>query len=70
MDPVSRSELIRRLRQLGFDGPFVGGKHQVMIRGRLRVPIPNPHVGEVGRNLLARLLRQAQVTESEWEATR
>ena len=39
-----------------------------MVKGTLRVIIPNPHRGEIGREFLARLLRQAGVTRDEWEA--
>ena len=42
LDPVSRRELVRRLKVLGFEGPFPGGKHQWMRRGGLRLTIPNP----------------------------
>jgi hypothetical protein len=45
LDPVSRRELIRKLKALGFEGPFPGGKHDWMRRGRLRLTIPNSHGG-------------------------
>jgi len=45
LGPVKRSELIRILRQLGFEGPFSGGKHAFMIRGEKTLRIPNPHEG-------------------------
>ena len=38
-----------------------------MIRGSLRVAIPNPHVGEIATGLIARILRQAGIDKSEWE---
>lgn len=28
LGPVTRRELIRKLREAGFDGPYSGGKHQ------------------------------------------
>lgn len=65
--PVSRKELVRCLHRAGFDGPFSGGKHQFMIRGDVTVRIPNPHRGDVGRELLARILRQAGIDRDEWE---
>ncbi len=65
--PVSRVELLRALRQLGFDGPYSGGKHQFMVRGDVTLRIPNPHRGDISRDLLARLLRQAGVSRAEWE---
>jgi len=65
--PVSRKELIRRLRAMGFDGPYSGGKHSFMLKGRLTLTVPNPHRGDIGRELLARILRQAGITRQEWE---
>ena len=65
--PVSRRDLIRNLLRLGFDGPFSGGKHQFMIRGEVTVRIPNPHRGDIRRELLVRILRQAGVDRDEWE---
>ena len=50
--PIKRRELINYLRQAGFSGPYSGSKHQFMIKGHLRVSIPNPHKGDIGRNLL------------------
>jgi predicted RNA binding protein YcfA (HicA-like mRNA interferase family) len=59
--------LIRALRQAGFDGPYSGGKHSFMIKGDLTLTVPNPHRGNIGRELLARILRQAGVSREEWE---
>ena len=42
LNPVSRRELVRKLKALGFEGSFAGGKHQWMRRGGLRLTIPNP----------------------------
>ena len=66
--PIKRADLIHYLRQLGFDGPYSGKRHQFMIREQLRVTIPNPHRSDIGRNLLARILRQAGVERETWEA--
>jgi predicted RNA binding protein YcfA (HicA-like mRNA interferase family) len=66
--PVRRRDLVRYLRKLGFAGPFVGGSHEFMIRGTLTLTLPNPHRREIGRDLLARILRQASIQREEWEA--
>ena len=65
--PIKRRELIYYLRQVGFNGPYSGGKHQLMIKGQLRVRIPNPHQEDIGRNLLQRILREAGIEKEEWE---
>ena len=65
--PISRRDLVRALRQAGFDGPKQGGKHEFMVLGTLRLVLPNPHVGEIGKDLLARILRQAGLTRADWE---
>jgi len=35
--PIKRKDLIRCLRELGFVGPYSGGRDQFMIRGELRL---------------------------------
>ncbi|BDG25461.1 hypothetical protein TthSNM66_00970 [Thermus thermophilus] len=64
--PVSRRELVARLKALGFSGPYTGGRPQFMVRGSIRLVLPNPHRGEIGVDLLKRILRQAGIEEEEW----
>lgn len=52
--PISWSYLVKRLRELGFDGPYSGGKHPQMRRGDLTLIIPNPHQGDMSVGLLQR----------------
>jgi predicted RNA binding protein YcfA (HicA-like mRNA interferase family) len=65
--PLSWRELVKRLHELGFQGPFEGGKHPYMIRGDLVLTIPNPHRGEIGVDLLQRILQRAGLTREEWQ---
>ena len=67
--PVSRRELVQRLRELGFEGPFAGGRHEFVVRGAVRLILPNPHRQDISIDLLARILRQAEVSKEEWLAT-
>ncbi len=46
--PIKQKELIRFLRKLDFIGPYSGGKHQFMVKGDLRIRIPNPHKKDIG----------------------
>ncbi len=65
--PIKRKDLIRHLRQSGFQGPYSGGKHQFMFKDDLTIRVPNPHQSDIGRELLIRILRQAGMTKDEWE---
>lgn len=65
--PIRRRELIAALRSLGFTGPYSGGKHEFMQRRSLVLTIPNPHRGDIGPELLSRILRQAGISRREWE---
>ena len=64
--PVSRRKFIQRLRELGFEGPYAGGKHEQMRRGTATLIIPNEHEGDIGPGFLRRLLRQAGLTREQW----
>ena len=40
--------IVRKLKELGFDGPYSGGKHLFMIKADLSLTIPNPHGKDIG----------------------
>ena len=64
--PTTHRELVQRLKQLGFQGPFSGGRHLFMIKGNHRLTIPNPHRGQISADLLKRILKQGGITRDEW----
>ena len=47
LGPIKRKDLIYYLKQLGFEGPYSGAKHQLMMRGDTALRIPNPHQGDI-----------------------
>jgi len=66
--PIARRELIRKFRNLGFTGPFSGGRHQFMVKEELKIRIPNPHKREeISDSLLSEILRQAGIGKDEWK---
>ncbi len=65
--PLKRKELIKVLKDAGFEGPYAGGRHEFLIKGELRLILPNPHHSEISKDLLTRILRQANLTREEWE---
>lgn len=64
--PIKRNDFIKKLKKLGFEGPYSGGKHQFMIRGDTRLTLPNPHRKDIGIDLLKRILLQAGINREEW----
>lgn len=65
--PVKHKDLIYYLKQLNFTGPFSGGRHLFMLKGTLRLVIPNPHKGDISKNLLSKILKQAEISKETWE---
>jgi len=65
--PIARQTPIRHLRHLAYEGPYSGGRHQYMVRREVRLALPNPHQGDIGRDFLARVLRQAGISREEWD---
>ena len=65
-----RGDFIRRLRRLGFDGPYSGAKHRFMIFQEHRLTIPSNKEYSVPQ--LRMMLREVadilgrQITANEW----
>jgi len=57
---------VQKFRRLRFDGPYSGGRHLFMVRGELKVRIPNPHRSDISRHLIVEILRQAGISYDEW----
>jgi predicted RNA binding protein YcfA (HicA-like mRNA interferase family) len=68
LGPIRRRDLMRYLKQLGFEGPYSGGKHHFTVKEDITVRLPNPHQGDIGQEFLARILRQARIDREQWEA--
>jgi hypothetical protein len=65
---ISRRELVRKFRSLGYLGPFSGKRHQFMKKGSRKIRIPNPHEsGDIDVSLVREILRQAGVSNAEWD---
>ena len=65
--PIKRGDLILYLKRAHFEGPRSGAKHQFMVKSALKIRRPNPHRGDVSKELLSRLLSQARISREEWE---
>jgi hypothetical protein len=45
----------------------VGGKHEYMVKGELKLANPGVHQGDISRELITRILRQAGINRDEWK---
>ena len=65
---ISLRKLIQKFHKFGFDGPYSGGRHLFMVKGALKVRIPNPHTGDISQHLVTEILRQAGISSKEWNS--
>ena len=63
--PISRAKFIKRLKNIGFEGSFLGSDHDYMVRGDNFVRIPNDHRREIGANLIVEILREGSISRDE-----
>jgi hypothetical protein len=69
--PCKRRDFIRRLRKLGFDGPFAGSRHEFMTFDYHRLAIPSN--SEYSTSQLRFMLREVEniidrkISLHEWE---
>jgi predicted RNA binding protein YcfA (HicA-like mRNA interferase family) len=70
LSPEKPREVIRKLRELGFEGPFGGGRHVFMRHPETRVKISVPvHQGrDIPIGTLAAIIKQAGSTVDQWLA--
>ena len=68
--PCKRRDFIRRLQEIGFDGPFSGTRHQFMVYEQHRLAIPSN--AEYSVPQLRMMIREVediidhQITADEW----
>lgn len=70
--PCKRKDFIKRLRDIGFDGPFSGTRHQFMVYNQCRLAIPSN--AEYSIPQLRFMIREVetiidrQITADEWSS--
>ena len=70
LTPAKPRIIVKKLRRLGFEGPFGGGRHVVMRHPETHIKIPVPmHKGkDLPVGTLRAIIRQADVSVEEWLA--
>ncbi|MBU1557513.1 type II toxin-antitoxin system HicA family toxin [Patescibacteria group bacterium] len=64
---ISLRNLIKKFKKFGFDGPYSGGQHMFMIKGDLKVRVPNPHKSDISKSLVSEILRQSGISSKDWD---
>lgn len=68
--PCKRRDFVKKLRSLGFDGPFSGTRHQFMVYGECRLTIPSNDEYSVPQlRLMIReveVILEREITLEEW----
>ena len=68
LKPLKAKEVIKKLKKLGFTGPFPGGKHIRMVhqeRG-LIIPIPMHKGKDVSVGLIRAIINEIGISREEW----
>ncbi|NPV08550.1 MAG: type II toxin-antitoxin system HicA family toxin [Anaerolineae bacterium] len=70
LSPEPPREVIRKLRALGFEGPYGGGKHLFMRHpdSRLKIPIPMHQSRDLPVGTVRAIVRIVGLTVEEWFA--
>ncbi|MEH2073728.1 MAG: hypothetical protein V7K57_04955 [Nostoc sp.] len=70
--PCKRRDFLKKLRLLGFDGPFSGTRHQFMVYGEHRLTIPSNDEYSVPQlRLMIReveVILERKITLEEWNS--
>lgn len=66
---ISRKELIKKIKNLWFSGPFISWKHEYMINDSgFKIVIPNIHSGkDIGVDLLKAISKQLWIEREDFK---
>ena len=62
LSPIPRRILIKKLRKLGFLGPFPAARHEYMKRQEEKIFIPNPHGKDIGVPIIKKIINQLKIS--------
>ena len=65
--PISLRNLIKKLRDFGFEGPYSGARHSFVVKSSLKLRIPNPHNGDISSSLVTEIIKLAEIDKKDWE---
>ncbi len=66
LNPISRNNLIKKLKRIGFTGPYSGTRHQYLEKENHLIFIPNPHGKDIGIPLLKQIIKQIGINKNDF----
>jgi len=66
LSPLPRRILIKKLRRLGFSGPYSAAVHEYMKRNGEKIFVPNPHRKDIGLPIIKKIIRQLKISNQEF----
>lgn len=66
LSPLPRRILIKKLRKLGFSGPYSATVHGYMKRNGEKIFVPNPHGKDIGLPIIKKIIRQLNLSNQEF----
>jgi predicted RNA binding protein YcfA (HicA-like mRNA interferase family) len=69
LTPIPAREVVRKLRQIGYEGPFGGGKHAVMRHPEtgIKISVPMHANRDLPLGTLRAIVKAAGISVEEWE---
>jgi len=65
--PVPYRIFIKKLKNLGLEGPHKGSKHPYMTKGNIVIILPSPHHGEdVDVKIIKEIMKIAGISRDDW----
>lgn len=68
LSPLQPREVIKKLRKLGYHGPYPGGRHVHMVHDKTGhlIPVPMHQEKDIAVGLIREIIREAGITPEEW----
>ncbi|OGB99522.1 hypothetical protein A2V82_05870 [candidate division KSB1 bacterium RBG_16_48_16] len=68
LKPLKANEVIKKLKKLGFSGPYPGGRHVRMVHKERGIIIPIPmHKGkDISVGLIREIINEVGISRNEW----
>ncbi len=64
---ISWRKMVKKFKNLKFEGPYSGGKHLFIVKGSLKIHIPSNHGSDISVGLINEILKQAKINKKDWD---